>query len=965
MASDDLFTREEVLGGLPARRAATLLFLIESRTAHLATQSRQAMETFLTEEVAKERERLFLDAFSLGREPPRRPTIQDLETYALLWAPLVPHNPRVRAAVAHLLGQKYAVTVQDVPSLRAALGLDDTPVQRAYQHLYGAPLESLYTPRPTVAERLRWTWTSLSRWLEGLPPFWTAFALTLSGTIRAGVLALPIAVAEVGPLPGLLLLLVFGLISLCTMISLAEAVSRHGALRYSRAFLGRVVADYLGPAGSLLLSGVTSFSLFLALVAYYIGAPSVLAEVTQVPAGVWVAGFFLCGLYFLSRQSLSATVASSLLVAAINVGILLFLSLLAFPHVRLEYLSYVNVPFLDGRQFDPSVLRIFVGTSLIVYYGHVTMVNAAGVVLRRDPSARSLIWGSVTALLTAMPIYGIWVLAVNGSVVPQALVGYPGTALTPLSAQVGPVAHVFGVLLAILLLGMASVHAAFGLFNLVRERLPTRSRMVVVLPRRRHRLLLQPRRPSADSPHLGLTYVGLVHGVPQCRLDIQCAGRLHHIETTVSGRWEAVTLYDRLPELRHHGIDLSLEPLRASPEQLQVQVTSSMQLTAAGGWDTLGLSMANVLSLPDADRQLVSWILRQGEMDSTQVAAHLSQAGDEVQRLLQSLVEQGVVSQRTVQGTSRYRVCLVPRPGRQLRQDIWDALGTLRDTPAKSPPSDPQSTWRTLSYRLRQALVSERGRFWLGISPMALAFLLTEWLLLTGAASFSRINGFLGVVTVSLVSGVFPVLLLVAGRRKGEVVPGVVFRVLGQPWVVIPLYLFFNANLFLHGLVIWDHPVERAAALVFGTLMLGMTLVMIRRGAFRRRLVVEWRDDQRDAGGTVFSVVAGGQPVPVEVQWRVAEGEQRVKAATGDVPAFSTLQGVTFHLPPTAARELKVWVHTITSDGTSEPLPAQLEVHDATETRQFDLTLLAGQVIIPLTGAACQVTLHHPEPSTT
>ncbi len=39
MADDTLFTRDEVLGGLPARRAATLLFLIESRTAHMVVRS--------------------------------------------------------------------------------------------------------------------------------------------------------------------------------------------------------------------------------------------------------------------------------------------------------------------------------------------------------------------------------------------------------------------------------------------------------------------------------------------------------------------------------------------------------------------------------------------------------------------------------------------------------------------------------------------------------------------------------------------------------------------------------------------------------------------------------------------------------------------------------------------------------------------------------------------------------------
>jgi hypothetical protein len=122
--ADELFTRAEILGGLPARRAATVLFLIETRTAHLVAQSREALQLFLTEELVKERERVFLEAFSLGREPPPRPTIQALELQARLWAPLVPQHPAVQAAVGHLLGQKYTFSARDVPGIRAALGLD-------------------------------------------------------------------------------------------------------------------------------------------------------------------------------------------------------------------------------------------------------------------------------------------------------------------------------------------------------------------------------------------------------------------------------------------------------------------------------------------------------------------------------------------------------------------------------------------------------------------------------------------------------------------------------------------------------------------------------------------------------------------------------------------------------------------------------------------------------------------------
>lgn len=81
MAPDetDLFPgREELLAGLPARRADTLLFVIESRTAHLLARSRQAMTPFAAEAHDDETELEFFEAFSQGRDPPITPAIQDL-----------------------------------------------------------------------------------------------------------------------------------------------------------------------------------------------------------------------------------------------------------------------------------------------------------------------------------------------------------------------------------------------------------------------------------------------------------------------------------------------------------------------------------------------------------------------------------------------------------------------------------------------------------------------------------------------------------------------------------------------------------------------------------------------------------------------------------------------------------------------------------------------------------------------
>ena len=113
----EFFSREELLGGLPARRASTLLFAIESRAAQLAVQSRQAAAGYVTEVTAAEQERAFLFAIRQERDLPVEPTIQDLERYAPQWASLVPPDPGLRVAVARLIGEKYRLPYAQVPAL--------------------------------------------------------------------------------------------------------------------------------------------------------------------------------------------------------------------------------------------------------------------------------------------------------------------------------------------------------------------------------------------------------------------------------------------------------------------------------------------------------------------------------------------------------------------------------------------------------------------------------------------------------------------------------------------------------------------------------------------------------------------------------------------------------------------------------------------------------------------------------
>jgi len=718
----------------PGRRASTLLFAIESRTAQLVAQSQQATALYLTKKAVEERERAFLEALAAGRDLPLQPTIQDLERYAPHWMALVSEaDVSLRAALARALGKKYVFTHEAVPGIRTALGLDEETIQQEYQRLYRDSLSSIYAPEVTLRDRVRWALSGLAGWLEALPPFWVAFALTLP--VGPGLLALPIAIADVGPLAGIVLLIIFGFINALTAAALAETVARSGTTRFGLGYLGQLVSEYLGDAGSVLLTLILAVDNFLVLIVFYIGVAGTLEGATSLPAELWILGLFAVGLYFLSRQSLNSTSSSTLVVTAINVTLLVIIPLFALRHVQPANLAYVQVPFVGGQPFDPSVLRLIFGVMLTNYFSHMLVANYGRVIIRRDPSARSWIWGSMASIGITTLISCLWVVMLNGAISPEVLASETGTALTALAAQVGPAVNWLGSVFVVLSLGMACIHISLGLLFLIEERLPA------------------------------------------------------------------------------------------------------------------------------------------------------------------------------------------PSEGRR----------------------------------------GARGRFLLSISPVVAAFLVAEWLSITGVGSFAGLLGFVGVIALPLLGGIFPVLLLAATRRKGDFVPGLVLRLLGNPVVLVGTYLLFLGSIFIYGLFIYEGTAERVVTLLVGVVVLAVTMIMLRRGALDTRVVVELREDLTPNGRHVFNITAGGRPAMTEVWLGYEDSEQHVQAATGEIPAFASLRRATFQLPATEARELKVWAHKITPEGNSQGLPALLNVHCGNEKKEFDLKSCGGQVILPINGEACRLEITLPD----
>jgi hypothetical protein len=717
-----MFSRDEVLGGLPARRASTLLAAIEGTTARLAKASRINRASYIGERTAAEREHEFFAALASGAAQAKPRTITELERFAPQWADQVPDDPGVRAAVARLLAAKHRFRPADVPGLRAALGLDDSTVSEAYQRLHGAPISAIYAAGLPIQHRLRWPLSRLVARFDRLSPFWIAYFLAITETLGEGIMSIPLALAGLGPLPGVLLLLVLGAVNLITMGAMTEAIVRNGSMRYGAAYFGRFVNELLGRLPSSTLTVALALFNVLTFYVYFLGFGSVLTGATGIPLGVWILVLFAINVVVLRKETLDDTIASAVVIGLVNLGLVAAITLIALVNVEPANLGYVDVPFLSSGAgaADLTIVGLVFGVLLVAFFGHTSAANASKLVLTLEPSGRSLLWGNIAALATIIALYCLATIAILGVLGPEPLVGTRGTAITPLADALGPVMSVVGSTYVILAIGIGSLYVTLGLYNQVIELLP---------------------RPTGSSP----------------------------------------------------------------------------------GW-----------------------------------LARLSQ--------------------------------------------------------------------------------TRRGRLAAGFAPAAALVVALEVIVLAGADNFIAPIAIGGALAVPLITGLFPMLLVYAARRKAEYVPGRVIAILGHPVVVVALLALFIVALLAHGLVIWQGPLERAAAVGVSALSAGIIAWVWRSGAFRRRAVVELRRDRRLRLTTV-SVTAGGATLTAEQPVDLSDGS------------------ISTSVPKGAWRELRVWPHEVSDDGWSTGLPADVELHENGEMERFRLAASDDPHVVPIGGLGTSVVI--------
>lgn len=87
-----------------------------------------------------------------------------------------------------------------------------------------------------------------------------------------------------------------------------------------------------------------------------------------------------------------------------------------------------------------------------------------------------------------------------------------------------------------------------------------------------------------------------------------------------------------------------------------------------------GLSMSDLLTLPEPLSSLLNWMIRQGPAAFADIVAFLGEDEAHARLVLADLLDKGFIREFEIHGVTQYRVRLAPKRGRALPANLWQAL---------------------------------------------------------------------------------------------------------------------------------------------------------------------------------------------------------------------------------------------------------------------------------------------------
>ncbi|MEI8001863.1 MAG: hypothetical protein WCI50_10980 [Actinomycetes bacterium] len=404
-------------------------------------------------------------------------------------------------------------------------------------------------------------------------PTLATFAVMLVAIVGGGVLALPIALSQFGPVPAGIVVVLMGILSTLTMATLTKAVTRSATVAAGRGRLVTMTSEHLGPLTTRTTTGVSIVNWLGHLVVYFLGLAGTLAAVFGGATALWSVGIGVLVTLLILLQARKVFIASASVVAAVNLVLLVALVVIVATHVDTALIRIGDFGgSLHGLDEWRNALRLVFGAILWAYFGHTAIFAIAPEILKVEPSGRALLRGSVSAMIAATVINVTWVVVVLGSIPGSALERNESTGVTIIARTVGGPFTVIATLFVILAIGGGAANSAFALTDVVAELLPDNERFVALL------------RPGvsieADEPTTATRIVITVVEREHHRQLIARARRGEHVVTEDINDmvWDSRALLERVGGMpRRHWLRVTNEG--TLPDGVLVRVDATMPLT--------------------------------------------------------------------------------------------------------------------------------------------------------------------------------------------------------------------------------------------------------------------------------------------------------------------------------------------------------------------------------------------------
>ncbi len=686
-------------------------------------------------------------------------------------------------------------------------------------------------------------------------PTLAVFGVVVVAVVGGSVIALPVAMARLGAIPALIVMVAMGAINMISISALASAAVRSSSVIAGRGRFSYMVSSHLGPVSGRLVGLASSVLWFGIMVVYLLGFGGTLSEVFGGNAAWYTLGLGVLLITVVTANARRLFVAAASSIATINVVLLLILITLCVLHAKWNLFTHFGPPddFVDNSSVL-STLDLVFGTALFVFAGFTALFSVGPEVMRADPSGKALVRGCQYGMAAAIVVNAGWVLAVLSAV--------PGDAfLKPGSIGVGAISDVVGgpfkwlaTVVVVLGFGLGSINAGFAAADVVGERLPEINKLEAVL------------RPGVDL-EVEVPTLGVLLVITAVAVDGRLAlvARARHVSRSerqfISGDyWNAGPLlreFGALPATRW----LTLEVIGENSAGIYVRVETSMVVehrpTVSAVWwnDRLG----------GLDLRIVQEVARVPSMER-ELALRLGVPQDEIETAVGAMLNANSL-RRDSDGNLRAVLGRRHRARSLLVQNLYSEL-------TGTPPwtNDDRASWL-------------RSR-WAQLGAKALTAVLAVGLaegLIASHTSFGRVVGLVAMATLVLLDGIVPLLLGLSLRMQAERPKR--FGGFSMPsWIVAALAVFFMGVCVLYAVAIFSAILERAVSVLAMVMSMSCMLSARRAGAFTRRSTVTL-DVKPDGSASAFALVAGKE-VPARVSSATLDGQQSISVRV-DSPLIS------------------------------------------------------------------------------